>query len=469
MQNQYLFIILFFLWTGGFSQVAKTVEIADTTYSYEDADFELISAAAEGDTNKIKAFLDLGTDVNTTTWEGVTPLMFAAQNGHLRAVEIFIDEGADLNLKPYNQIDALMGASIAGHVHVADTLILNGANVNTRNIDGVTPLMYAAAYDHYILCDVLLFYGAKLNTTDNFGNLPIHFSIFYGNPEITRLFIEKGADKDVTDLEGYTPLMIAAQNGHLELVAYLIEAGCDMNKTNDYNCDALALAIISRQYEIAGHLLNQGADANHMITDRINQYELARETAGKTMTSLLENSGAQPLRKYSVNKLLINYEMNGNNKDIMLGGSVGLSEAVYGWVTEFGYRTRPWVRSVRYESDPQTQYQFWEKRSVIYLGAGKRLTLASPQPKEFFGLFVTVNAGYTYGSFRGSNRKPEDKLVFIPKAGLFYNYKALTMKLNYEYMKITNTNIPPHRITFTVGAIFNLIKTRYKMKKEPDL
>jgi ankyrin repeat protein len=469
IKNMLMVIMFCCLWSVTQAQLTKILEFGDTTYIYNDPDFELLQAASEGDTNKLNAFLDLGTDVDTRSWDGVTPLMFAAQNGHLRAVEILIDAGADIDLKPYNQIDALLGATIAGHVLVADTLILNGANVNTRSLDGVTPLMYGAAFDHLLLCDVLMFYGAGVNAADNFGNSPLHFSAFYGNVDIARMLVERGAKIDATDGEGFTPLMCAAQNGHLQVVDYLLYAGSDINKTNRYNCDPLALALINRFYGVADFLMQNGANVHHKLNEKVNQYELARETGGKEVTALLTSYGAEPLHRFSIGKMAINADLNWNNADLMIGGSIELIEAINGWMAEGGYRTRPTVRSVRYDIDNNTQYQFWEKRSLIYMGVGRRIVLTRLGPKERFGAFASANAGYTYGSFRGSNRKPDDKFTFIPKAGLFYQYKALNLKLGYEYFKIADSNVSPHRVTISLGAIFNLIKFGYKLKHEPRL
>jgi ankyrin repeat protein len=462
-------LVLVLLATCAQGQMVKMLEYGDTTFAYMDPDFELLDAASQGDTIKLKAFLELGTNVDTQTWDGVTPLMFAAQNGHLRTVELLIDAGADVNLKPYNQIDALLGASIAGHVLVTDTLILNGANVNTRSLDGVTPLMYAAAYDHYLLCDVLIFYGARLDAVDNFRNSPLHFSAFYGNLEISQLLVEKGAEVDAVDYNGFTPLMCAAQNGHLQVVDFLVLAGADVNKTNDENCTPLSLAIMNRFYGIVDYLLTSGADPDHAISEKVNQYELAREMGGKEMTTLLAGYGAAPLRNININKMNINLELNWNNSDMMIGGSVGLVESVRGLEAEAGYLIRPMVRSVRYDIDDQIQYQYWERRSVIYLGAGKKFVLASPRAKEYFGAVVSANAGYTYGSFRGANQRPEDKIVFLPRAGIFYNFNVLNIRLGYEYFNIPKSSISPHRFTLTVGVTLNLVKTGFKLKKEPRL
>lgn len=450
-------------------QIEKILEGGDTSYIYIDAEFEILDAAIKGDTSKIKAFLKMGTDVNAQSWEGVTPLMYAALNGHLRAVEILIDSGANVNQKPYNRIDALLGASIAGHVLVADTLILNGADIESRSLNGLTPLMFAAAYDHLLLCDVLLFYGARVNTVDNYRNTPLHFSSFYGNLEVTQILVEHGALLEAQDFQGFTPLMCAAQNGHLEVVDFLIKAGSDINKTNFSNCDPLSLAILNRMYGTADYLLQNGANVNHLLSEKINLYELARETGDRNMTTLLSGYGGVPLHKISISKMITSFELNANNRDFMLGGRLSLLESIHGWEAGFTFLTRPAVRRTRYDIDEKTQYQFWEKRSLITLGAGKRFLIFSPRAKEFFGSYVSANAGYTYGSYRGAGQKPEDKIRFIPRAGLYYQYKFLDFKLGYEYFKITDSNISPHRVTLSAGFIFNLIKLGYSVKKEPRL
>ena len=451
------------------SQDVKILEIGDTAYTIVDANFELLNAAANGDTMLIRGLLAIGTDVDTRSLDGVTPLMYAAQNGQLAAVELLIDKGADISLKPYNHIDALLGACIAGEVLVADTLILNGADVNTRSLDGLTPLMYAAAYDYYLLADVLLFYGAGVNYADNFRNTALHIAAFYGNTDIAQLLVENGADIEAADYYGFTPLMTAAQNGHLETADFLVKAGCDINKTNNDNYDALGMAVVNRYYGVADYLLQHGADVSHKFSDKLNQYELARITAGREMTSLLEVYGAKPLSRFSLSKFITSAEMNWNEDDMMVGGSMGFVESVMGWEAELGYLTRPMVRSIRYDIDKQSQYQFWEKRSLIYLGAGKRFLIASPQAKELLAAYVNACAGYTYGSFRGASKKPDDHIVFIPKAGILYQYKALNVKLGYEYFNIPGSDFSPHRLTLSVGAVMNLIRLGYKMKKEPRL
>ncbi|MCB0804410.1 MAG: ankyrin repeat domain-containing protein [Bacteroidales bacterium] len=464
----YLLLLLFFMIESVKAQV-NTLILADTSYTYTDPEFELLDAASRGDTAKIKAFLEIGTDVNTVNWDGVTPLMYAAQAGHLPAVEMLIDEGANINAKPYNQINALMGAVIAGHAYVVDTLILNGAYIETRNLDGLTPLMYAAAYNYEVIADLLLFYGANVNASDNYGNEPIHFSSYYGNLAITDKLVVRGANIESIDNEGFTPLMIAAQNGHLDHVAYLLDQGADIDKTNSYNADALSLAIVNRQYEVIGLLLERGADPNRIIDRNTNVMDIAWSKGDRFIREMLENYGATDNNTLRVTHFILDSEFDWNNKDLLLGGQIGFYESNFKTQITAGYLTRPAARSVLIEDKPGIFYQYWERRSYFHLGADKFVQLRQTGYASSFGLFAGLHAGYTYGSFRGSNQNPEEKLLFMPKAGFYLDYGLLRIKSGYEYLKFPDSKASPHRVYISLGLNINTIRNPVKPKPEPEL
>ncbi len=468
--NKFILLLFVLLFSNtSIAQDTNLLILPDTTYEITDPDFELIMAASQGDTSKVIALLEIGTDVNTTTYDGVTPLMYAAQNGHLSTVEILIDSGANVNALPYNQVSALLGACIAGHIMITNTLILNGADVNTKNPDHITPLMYAAAFNNVALTDVLIFYGANMNQKDLQGNTALLYAVYYNNLEITELLLNYGVNIDTADNNGFTPLMVAAQNGYLQNVDYLIHKGANIETTNENNLTALSLAIINRYYEIARLLLDNGANANHSISKARNQMSIAKEFGGKYFRQLLTEYGAKKNPKPRIDKLLIRADFNGNINDFMTGGNVCLNESKYGLQLQLGYKTRPWVRSVLYEVDEKTFYQFWEKRSCANLGLGKLFVLQRSSRKNYGGIVIGVNGVYTYGNFRGSNKKPENRFLVVPEAGFFWNYEKLSLKLNYEYMKLKNTKVSPHRINLSVGFIINIAKDKIKLKKEPEL
>jgi len=460
-------ILVFFHLIAIQAQSTNAIISGDTSYYYTDKDFELLMAASEGDTNKLLAFLEIGADVNTSSFEGVTPLMFAAQNGYLRSVEILIDSGAKVNMKPNNRVDALLGACIAGHVVVADTLILNGARVNTKNLNGVTPLMYAAAFHYPVMMDMLLFYKAKVNQADNLGNSPLIYSTFYNNIDLVNVLIGRGANVNHADKEGFTSFMIAAQHGNIDILELLRKKGADINMINVNNLDALSLAILGKYDKVVAYLLSNGMDTNRLIQNKLSQYDLAELYGNKSSLKLMKQAGAKPMLKTWIDKLYMNPALSFNPGDVMMGVHMGIIESKSNVHLELGYKTRPWVRSVSFKIEENTYYQFWEKRSLLHLGIDKSFNIKELPYYENLGLFVGINLGYTYGSFRGSNKKPDDQGVLIPKAGLFYRYKSFNIKANYEYMKFKNSSVSPHRLGISLGLMINLVKNQIKLKKEP--
>ena len=449
------------------AQTIKTLSTNDTTYTYTDSSFELLNAASEGDTTKLQAFLKIGTSANTTTWDGISPLMYAAQNGHLSAVLMLLHHGANVNSKPFSQLDALTGACIAGHALIVDTLILNGADVESKNTDGLTPLMWAAAYNHELVADILIFYKANVNAVDVFGNSPLHYSCFYDCPEVTNLLLEHGANQEAADIKGFTPLMLAAQNGHIQNIDILIRHGANLNKRNNKQLNPLALATINNQEASVQFLLLQGADPDIAVGKKLNLYDMAILSRAKNIAMIYDSIGLHPNKKLLIHQWGIHTFVDGNAKDLMLGLSFSLSEAKHGLRMETAYRTRPAVRSVRYEKGDHLYYQFWERRSLIHWAIYKNFTLLPMNFQQSLNAYAGLGIAYTWGNFRGSSKKPADHLLLIPTAGLDYQYHAFSLKLFYEFLKLANSKIPASHLGLSIGVNFNVFKKQLQLKKEP--
>jgi hypothetical protein len=102
-------------------------------------------------------------------------------------------------------------------------------------------------------------------------------------------------------------------------------------------------------------------------------------------------------------------------------------------------------------------------------GLEKDFTISNPFYNEKLGFFGGLNFAYTYGNFRGSDKKPDDGFKLVPKAGIFYHYKLFNVKLNYEYIKFKNNTSSPHRIDLSFGILINLVEDKIKLKPEPIL
>ena len=156
----------------------------------------LLEAAAKGDADKVRDYLDKGADIR---WQhkstGRTALSEAAINGHLEVARLLLERGADLNWR--------------------DSAV------------GFTPLGWASDCNH---------------------------------PALVELFLKAGADPNLATHEFFlTPLMVASKNGHLPVVRLLLKAGANVQAATCDGRTALNFAQLHKRGEVIKALAAVGA------------------------------------------------------------------------------------------------------------------------------------------------------------------------------------------------------------------
>jgi len=171
---------------------------ADVNVKYPSGKTDLIYAAANGDTARVRELLTKGARVNARGPNGATALEYAVRRfrGQEEMVEALIAAGADINLANESGETALMFAGYAG-VKLVELLLAAGAEANARAKDGRTPLIHAAQA-----------VGARL-----------------GSLEIVKALIGAKADPNAREKFGRTALSIAEEDRDAELSSLLRKAG----------------------------------------------------------------------------------------------------------------------------------------------------------------------------------------------------------------------------------------------------
>ncbi len=83
---------------------------------------ELMLACADGDLSRVNELLNFGADVNKTSLDGSTALMYASRNNHLHGVRAGVNAGAKIDMKNDKKSTALAIAQRFDCKDVADYL-----------------------------------------------------------------------------------------------------------------------------------------------------------------------------------------------------------------------------------------------------------------------------------------------------------------------------------------------------------
>ena len=95
--------------------------------------------------------MERGTNVDTATNTGATPLFAAAWNGRVDVVRLLVERGANVDTATIDGQTPLHIAAIKGRLAVARFLVERGADVRVTDNEGKTPLQDAQSKLHVLL------------------------------------------------------------------------------------------------------------------------------------------------------------------------------------------------------------------------------------------------------------------------------------------------------------------------------
>lgn len=197
----------------------------------DDINLKLLEASRINNTQKIKQAVMLGGDVNATTEDGWSPLLYAAHHGNVDAVAFLIDQGANpnhFNDYYYCNSSPLMEAVNFKHIECINYLVAHGANVNLANKVGNTPLsLLCERHEPGMIgvIDTLMINGANIDSVDQQGRTPIIKLMSQLNQKIEMEWVGKllsySPDLSVVAEGGYTVFKKAYSIGREDILAML--------------------------------------------------------------------------------------------------------------------------------------------------------------------------------------------------------------------------------------------------------
>ena len=115
-------------------------------------------AAYRGKLHFVQRLVDSGADVDLYGWP---PLISAAFNGHTAVAEYLLKKGAEVNATTENGSTALLFAARFGHIEVVELLLLNKADPNIANERGTTAIDWALKTENTDIADLLRKAGGR--------------------------------------------------------------------------------------------------------------------------------------------------------------------------------------------------------------------------------------------------------------------------------------------------------------------
>jgi uncharacterized protein len=237
----------------------------------------LVDAAKRHDTTAVRGLIAKRINVNDTSRDGSTALLWAAYHSDAALTRALIAAGANPNVANKYGITPLLQASRTGADEVVQALLRAGADPALAHPEGETPLMAAAYTGSVPTVRLLLEANADVNAVDSYQKqTALMRAAAEGHTEVIQTLLDAKADPNkkahVTELEerkhadhatgGFTALMFAARNGHEAAVRTLITGGADPKLTNGDSATATIIAIVNDRFDLAKTLVELGADPN---------------------------------------------------------------------------------------------------------------------------------------------------------------------------------------------------------------
>jgi ankyrin repeat protein len=441
-----------FLWSQDFNQRPGR----DTLVILEnDTVFTLLYAASRGDSARVSKLLLSGVQADATTNGSLTALMYAIMNGHTPTARLLVDNGARLDRKVPGDNTALIATVQRGNHALAEYLIRKGADINLGDSNGVTPLMYAVGIDSFALADMLLYYDADVNRTDSSGVTALLVASVTGNIDLAARLLSSGADANARSRKDITPLHAAIWFGYWNIAELLLEAGADPNSRAKNGYAPVSIAVEANDLYATSMLVSFGADVNQPVSRSLNPLTIAVENNNDSLAAYLRDNQARYNYRPSFEKFGLGTDMTWFDDDYLWGFYVAGTEMKYNLNLRTGGAFRPSAIRVLEEQDENTAFQYWERRGELFISLDKSVYFFHGSNSIKAGFYGGIKGIYTFGSYRGMDTKPHDRIMAAPGVGLTLDTEYLRLTLGYEYHNLKLYKISPNRINISIEFRWN--------------
>ena len=188
----------------------------------EGADLELVSAAGNGDVERVRQLVAQGSDVNVTGKGGITPLLWALKTRNFEGYLVLLEAGAN----PNHSIEGLSVIHLAASLD--DTRFLEGAIKKGGKFDlqgpsGITPLMVASRTGNLENVRLLVKMNVEVNVGDVLGLTALHYAVILNYQSVIQFLMNNGANPSQPDKAGVSAADYAKTIGRSKQIKKLLK------------------------------------------------------------------------------------------------------------------------------------------------------------------------------------------------------------------------------------------------------
>jgi hypothetical protein len=277
-----------------------------------------------------------------------------------------------------------------------------------------------------------------------------------------------GAKTAVAVNAGVTPLMLATAYHDYQLIDSLLHFGADINAISKSRQTALTIAIEEGDERLVQFLINKGADVSQKLSVSETPLSVARYLRSDAF--IIENlvdKGATVNHWPNFRIFFVGPAFTFNNNDFLSGIHIGVKELKYELDVSAGFLIRPYASRILEPVGGGVFYQYWERRSLFFIGIDKYFLHQINRFNHRQGVFAGYKQVFSFSGYRGVSVAPSSIFVPAPEAGIYYETRRMQAGFAYSYCNFGMEGIAPHKLNFYVrlfiGRAFSFNKEKYSL------
>jgi ankyrin repeat protein len=278
---------------------------------------ELHQAVERHDVASARRLLKKGANIESTTYNDMTPLGVAASDDDLPMVQLLLQKGARVHTKDHSLETPLMHAAYGGHTEIVRLLLKQNPDLADKN---EALLETAHGEPAIVIVENPTGVGSSGQT---FSRRQTKSQLEKPWVETVKLLLDSGADIEARDEYRGPPLVDAASYAQTDVVLLLLDRGANLHARDKYGHTALiaaacecAVATMNDAYDVVKLLLDKGSDVNAHSNDGTTALmNAAGGFGGSSIVKLLLERGAGPRARDSEGNTALKFASERDRKD----------------------------------------------------------------------------------------------------------------------------------------------------------